>query len=110
MKSSVAVGAVDTVGAAVGGPGHTTLEQSIVVVHVAGVVTWPVSVHSHVPLNESSNAAPVVSPQHVSVARVSSPFCVSMPDDVPHTGQYEPGSVVEKSPIVSMMSSAVAVV
>ena len=46
------------VGAAVGGPGHTTLEQSVVVVHVAGVVTWPVSVHSHVPLNESSNASP----------------------------------------------------
>ena len=58
VKSIVAVGAVDTVGVAVGGPGHTTLEQSVVVVHVAGVVTWSVSVHSHVPLNESSNAAP----------------------------------------------------
>ena len=98
------------VGDAVGGGGHTTLEQSVVVVHVAGVVTWSVSVHSHVPLNESSNAAPVVSPQHVSVARVSSPFCVSMPDDVPHTGQFEPGSVAEKRPIWSTMSADVAVV
>ena len=51
-----------------------------------------------------------MSPQQVVLARVSSPLRVSSPDDVPHTGQYEPGSVVEKSPIVSMMSSAVAVV
>ena len=99
------VGAVDTVGA-----GVVPDEQSVLVVHVAGVVTWSDSVHSHVPLNESSNAAPVVSPLHTSVARVSSPFCVSSPDDVPHTGQFEPGSVVEKRPIWSTMSADVAVV
>ena len=27
-----------------------------------GVVSWPCSVHAHVPLNESSNAAPDASP------------------------------------------------
>ena len=79
-------------------------------VHAAGVVTWSVSVHSQSPLNESSNAAPVESPLHVLLARVSSPLRVSMPDDEPQTGQYEPGSVAEKRPIWSTMSAEVAVV
>ena len=47
----------------------------------------------------AANAAPVASPPHVSAARVSSPLRVSSPDDVPHTGQDDPGSVVEKRPI-----------
>ena len=79
-------------------------------VHTYGVVYWSTPVHSHVPLNESSNDAPSVSPEQVVVARSSRMFRVVIPESEPHTGQYEPGSSSENSPIWSTMSADVAVV
>ena len=68
-------------------------------VHVYGVVSWLCEVHAHVPLNESSNDAPSFSPAQVVVTRSSRLSRVSIPESEPHTGQYDPGSVSENSPI-----------